>query len=471
MTASHVDGEFPVPVAAEVGGTRAQDDTSRPAENGYQPGEHLQRPSPEISPKLGVDGHSPLQHRNKLEPRTITAADAASATLASILHPPTRRPLFTGTADTDKPVAYNPRLPHPAILYAAVGGKDVDLSEYFDENDVFVDIMYRRVGEGGRELLLQEGEAVTFPSVKDTSTSQEPASYHSGLRTDAATPGRGTHQPNPLAPMGNDDIVWKDDHVFGKSTTSGMTLSEATRQLALLRDIHTTAQQMVTGEEALLHQATHLINSVAALVHLTETVRLRHAVPSWGCSSVSECDSGYGGRDQKKRSKKTTRNGGDYSRQGYNGPMRVQPRHLGARSAAFPVSNGSTYSRSSNMSSAAQGVPALATYHSFGSPCNTSPTTYLYSHEQHQTYYTLPPDQFPSHGIAPAAGSMWHSPVSDSGKERSCNGEVNIVFCILAGLVFLCQWYRNLHLTSISSERSIASHVQVRYLPHLLDPW
>lgn len=332
---------------------------------------------------------STVSCKGQLDPRTITVADASPASLLMILDPPIRQQTLVGSIDIQKPVAYNARLPHPAVLYAALGGKDVDLSEYFDENGVFVDIMYRRVGHGGRKVLLQDGEAVTFPTVKDTVSPT--------LKDSETTSTCDTA-------IEHDSIAWKDDYVFGKSTTSGMTWPEANSQMQLLREIHATAQQMVTGDDHLLQQAKDLIRNVAALVHLTETVNLRQNPPAPGYKSVSEHDSGRYGKDQKKRSKKISRRA-DHRGKANDGAARLQPRHLGCRSSGAQMPY--------TWSSVPQGCPPMFdTNYAFGSPSPVSPVSYPYSIEHQQPYYAAPSDHSSPHVMASTStASMWQASV------------------------------------------------------------
>jgi hypothetical protein len=343
-----------------------------------------------VSPKVSRSG--------QLEPRTLTVADVNPVTLATIVDPPLRHGTSVGPIDMQKPVAYNARLPHPAILYAALGGKDVDLSEYFDENGVFVDMMHRRVGHGGSKVLLQDGEAVTFPTVKETSSHGSPSQALATLH-DSGTASTSA------ATMEHDGIVWKDDYVFGKSTTSGMTWSEAHTQLQLLRQIHATAQQTVTDDDQVFQQAADLIHNVAALVSLTETAQLRLAPPSIAYSSVSEYDSGHYGREQRKRQTKTSRRA-DQSRQGNANMTRMQPRHLGSRLSGSQTPY--------TWSSVPQGrPPMLVPDYSFGPPSAVSSTSYPYLTEQQQPYYTVQSDYSSTRPMAPATtGNMWHAPVS-----------------------------------------------------------
>lgn len=348
--------------------------------------------STETAFEHNADESSVLPRKGKLEPRTITVADASPASLALILNPPTRHGTFVGPIEMQKPVAYNARLPHPAISYAALGGKDVDLSEYFDENGVFVDMMYRRIGDGGNKVLLQDGEAVTFPTVKFTA-SQESASKASPTSKDI---GLTTTRASA---MGHDGIIWKDDRVFGKSTSSSMTWAEANSQLQLLREIHVTAQQMVTGDDQLFQQATELIQNVTSLVRLTQSVQSRQT-PPWAYNSVSEYDSGYGGRE-KKRSKKASR------RTDHMKDRNATPRHLGSRSSGSQM----PYTWSSFPSGR---PPMHANDYSFGSSPSVAPVSYPYSTDPRQPYYAAQTENYTAHGMSSVdSGGMWPASVSE----------------------------------------------------------
>jgi hypothetical protein len=260
---------------------------------------------------------------------------------------------------------------------------------------VFVDIMFRRVGDGGNKVLLQDGEAVTFPTVKDTA-SHESASQASSTSKDIGT----TTTCDPA--MGHDGILWKDDHVFGKSTTSGMTWAEANSQLQLLREIHVTAQQMVTGDDQVFQQATDLIQNVTSLVRLTESAQSRQT-PSWAYNSVSEHDSAHGGREQKKRSKKTSRRA-DHTKD--RNATRTLPRHLQSRSSGSQMPH--------TWSSVPSGRPPMhINDYSFGTPSSAAPVSYPYSTGYQQPYYATQSDYRALGMSSVASGGMWPGSVSD----------------------------------------------------------
>lgn len=364
-----------------------------------------QTQSRETSPGLakGENDTSP-KSRSRLEPSTMTIANASPSALAKIMNPGCSRPVDPIVYAAEKPVAYNSRLPHPAILYAALGGKGVDLSEYFDSNDMFVDTLYRRIGVGGRKVLLQEGEEVKFPSVRPSK------------RQEAETPA--FNADDRVIPLSLEDplmriqqLDWKDDHVFHRSTSSGMSLAEISHQRHLLGQIHLTAQQQVTGEDELLEQAKHLMGNVAALVHLTETVQMRQPKPMGMDSSTSDYDSGFTSKTQQKRARKMARRG-DNKR---HGPVhaQVQPRHLksrygGQKSYGYSQTNGT---QDATFGSAA-GVRSQGTvYYPSETPSSVSSASFSYPSEYHQPYYSWSPDQS-SHTSFTTTWPAWHPSVS-----------------------------------------------------------
>lgn len=237
---------------------------------------------------------------------------------------------------------------------------------------------------------------MTFPTVKDTA-SHESASQASSTSKDIGT----TTTCDPA--MGHDGILWKDDHVFGKSTTSGMTWAEANSQLQLLREIHVTAQQMVTGDDQVFQQATDLIQNVTSLVRLTESAQSRQT-PSWAYNSVSDYDSAHGGREQKKRSKKTSRRA-DHTKD--RNSTRTLPRHLQSRSSGSQMPY--------TWSSVPSGCPPMhANNYAFGSPSSAAPVTYPYSTGYQQPYHAAQTENHPAHDMSSIApGGMWSASVSD----------------------------------------------------------
>ncbi|KAJ9098784.1 hypothetical protein QFC19_006261 [Naganishia cerealis] len=213
----------------------------------------------------------------KSQPPTVTVTEATSVSLAAVYQS------FQGPAShivhpvTHEIVAYNPRFPHPAIVYAALSGRDDDLFKYFNENGMFVDTLYRRTGTGARQVLLQDGEEMTFPTLNNETGSprkdvNETNEEESVFTTANGLPGlESRNQANVQGP------IWEDDHVFGSSTTSGMNHSEAMQQMLFLRKIHFTAQQPPTelGNDELMQQAKDIFKYIGELTQLTEFVRAR----------------------------------------------------------------------------------------------------------------------------------------------------------------------------------------------------
>lgn len=330
--------------------------------------------SEESQTLVNDDAQRSPQSQIRLEPGTVTAAEASSSALAKVLGPSCHQAADVLKLACEKPVAYNPRLPHPAISYAALGGKDVDMSEYFDGNDMFVDIMYRRIGKGGNKILLQEGEEITFPSVKNGE-----GSAHD---TDVAQPTETTTSSSVAgSPKNIGTLVWSDDHVFGHSNTTGMSKAEATHQLHLLRKIHLAAAQQVTGEDEVMQQAVDLVANVAALVHLTETVQLRQPIPpSEIDSSASGYDSGFTSKTQQKRARKMARRG-DHKRQGASIQKQVQPRHMN-----FPFGyqkSHDAYAQPSTLYDKGSGL----LYHSSEPPCSVSSAPLSNPSDYQHPYY------------------------------------------------------------------------------------
>lgn len=341
----------------------------------------------------------------------MTVANASPSALAEVLSPPCRQESDVMKPVCEKPVAYNPRLPHPAILYAALGGKDIGLTEYFDSSDMFVDDMYRRIGKGGNKVLLQEGEEVTFPSVNNGKR------YQSGSNVASANDA-ATSQSLAESPKDTYSPDWKDDHVFGRSSSTGMNLAEATHQLHLLRNIHLTAQQQVTGEDEVAKdligkQAANLIGNIAALVHLTENVKLRQPIPAAGIvSSASEHDSGFTSKTQQKRARKMARRG-EHKRQGPPFGTQVQPRHLNSRSA--PQKNDDYYARMNRSHDQPPGCPEGVSangmvYYSPEAHGTVPSAVPSYPNTLQYPYYSWPSDQS-SHASFSFSGPAWHTSV------------------------------------------------------------
>ncbi|KAJ9124105.1 hypothetical protein QFC22_000900 [Naganishia vaughanmartiniae] len=264
------------------------------------------------------------QSASKLHPRTITLTDATPTSLAFIYESLRRPDQPVVQPLTNDIVAYNPRYPHPIIVYAALSGRDTDLSAYFDENGVFVDTLYRRAGTGGRQILLQDGEKVTFPNVNDEEApvraNVEPSPDResiSGNRDDRT--GEFEYQEDV------ERLHWKDDHVFGSSMTSGMTFTEAMQQMNILRNIHIIAQQSLTEDrDELVHQATEIFKNVGELKQLTDSVQARL---SGSQESLLEQDSG---RETKRKGKKPRKIGSRQNEsKGPNTGRNIQPRLSG----------------------------------------------------------------------------------------------------------------------------------------------
>lgn len=340
------------------------------------------------------------QNPSRLEPKTLTAAEASPSALAGVLGPSCHQASDVLKLVCEKPVAYNPRLPHPAISYAALGGKDVNFSEFFDGNDMFVDIMYRRVGKGGNKILLQEGEEITFPSVKNGESFADDTDVAQAAETTTSKSFAGL-------PKNLGFLVWTDDHVFGHSNTTGMSKAEATHQLHVLRNIHLTAQQQVTGGDEVMQQAIDLVADVAALVHLTQTVQLRQPIPpSEIGSSASGYDSGFTSKTQQKRARKMARRG-DHKRQGASIQKHVQPRHMNSRCGYRKSYD--TYVHPSTLYD--KGSSPL--YHSSEPPGSVSSAAHSNPSDYQHPYYDWQPDTS-SQAQIPYNGPAWHPSVRHS---------------------------------------------------------
>lgn len=263
---------------------------------------------------------------SKLRPRTITVQDTPPDAVASIFESSRRPNEPAAKSPTSEIVAYNPRYPHPIIVYAALSGKDTDLSAYFDENSMFVDTLHRRVGTGGRQVLLQDGENVTFPNVNDEAgpAQEDTENLHRRQVVSSIEDGRTGELRYE---KGVEDLRWEDDHVFGNSSTSGMNFKEAMQQMNILRNIHITAQQSLTEDRnELLQQASDIFKNVRELKQLTEFVQARQAGRQ---ESPLEHDSGP---ETKKKSKKSRKPGFRHNEaKGAIGARngRIQPRFTG----------------------------------------------------------------------------------------------------------------------------------------------
>jgi hypothetical protein len=264
-------------------------------------------------------------------------------------------------------------------------------------------------------------------------------------------------------------LEWKDDHVFGRSTTTGSLRTEAENQRQLLSNIHLTAQQQVTGEDELLEQAKHLIGNVAALVHLTETVQMRQPKPIGMDSSTSDYDSGYTSKTQQKRARKMARRG-ENKRHGPPVQTQVQPRHLKSRYGGqksyeqYSQANG-TYDPTSG---SAEGMRIQGTvYYPSETPSSISSASLSYPSEYQQLYYSWSPDQS-SHGSFTTTWPAWHPSVSLLSNPFALITDSDSP-SVTSAWVF-CQW-------SPPESRSnrdclgcaCSPRLQIRHLPHVLD--
>ncbi|KAJ9106144.1 hypothetical protein QFC21_001286 [Naganishia friedmannii] len=199
----------------------AAEDQLAPVSKGSQHGDSVQLKA-SVDEELHGPSNIDVQQKSssfskssasKLHPRTIAVKAASPDALASIFETSRRPDEPALQLVTNEIVAYNPRFPHPIVLYAALSGRDTDLSAYFDENGMFADTLHRRVGAGGRQILLQNGEKVTFPNVNDEAACARQDTEKHSKRQSVSNIGDG-RAGESRGQEGVEGFLWEDDHVL-----------------------------------------------------------------------------------------------------------------------------------------------------------------------------------------------------------------------------------------------------------------